>query len=96
MSLLDKLVEKKDLDVYLRLRIRRLRQEITERLHKYPEKDRAALVKHFNSKIKELSKLHGALTNNKIKTDCKKMWKHFNYITAMEKKLADAKRRLKK
>ncbi len=79
MSLLDKLIEKKDLDSYLRLRIRRLKQEATERIGRYPEKDRATVVKMLDARIKELSKLGDAMRANTIKEKCKRMWRHFNY-----------------
>jgi len=81
MSLLDKLMEKKDLDAYLRLRIRRLKQEITERIDRYPAKDRERLMQTTEVRIKELSMLGNVLRSNTIKLKCKMMWKHFNYPT---------------
>lgn len=79
MTLLDKLIEKKDLEIYLRLRIKRLKQEITERLNKYPEKKRSEVIKRTEGRIKELLKLEDALKRNTLKNKCKRMWKYFNY-----------------
>ena len=79
MTLLDKLLEKKDLDTYLRLRISRLKQEIKERINRYPEKQRSEIIKTTEARIKELSKLGDALRSNTIKNKCKQMWKHFHY-----------------
>ena len=55
-------MEKKDLDTYLRLRIRILRQ-------KHPEQE---------ARINELSLLGNALHSNSIKVKCKKMWEYLN------------------
>ena len=79
MSLLEQLLEKKDLDTYLRLRIRRLKQEITERLTNYPEKERSKVIATTRARIKELSKLWNALRSNNIRNKSKQMWRHFNY-----------------
>ena len=70
-------MEKKDILLYLRFRIRRLNQERRERIKNYPEKDRERISKLLEVRIKELDRLLQRISENKLKEDCKEMWRHF-------------------
>jgi len=77
VSLLEKLLEKKDLSAYLRLRLARLKED-SRAMNKYPEKDRELIRERIEGRIRELDRLKGLLDANYIKADCKKMWRHFD------------------
>ncbi len=79
MSLLDKLIEKKDLDTYLRLRIRELKESIKDVIkQKGNEKDRERRIGLIHSRIKEICKLGDLIRGNKLKDTCKSLWRKFN------------------
>lgn len=77
MSLLNKLIEKKDLIAYLRLRTRRLKEELKE-IKKYPEQKRELIQRGLQGRIRELNKIGGLITSKKLKITSKKYWKHFD------------------
>ena len=77
MTILDSLIEKKDILIYLKFRRKRLREELKD-IEKYPEKKREGIVKVLGVRIKELDRLLQLILENKLKEDCKMMWNHFN------------------
>lgn len=77
MGLLDKLIEKKDLVAYLRLRTRRLKDNLKD-IKKYPEKNREMINQKIQARIKEINKLGGLITSKKLREASKKYWRHFN------------------
>lgn len=82
MSLLDKLVEKKDIDAYCRLRAARLKEDAAN-IKKYPEQKRELIRERIRGRVEELDKLRGMLTEagiKGIKKECKLLWKHFEYV----------------
>lgn len=86
MSILDKLIEKKDLKVYCQLRIRRFKESL-ERIKDYPEPRRELLRQRYLGRIRELEHLQGRLGDPKqLKIDCKNLWRHFD-LRKKEKEL---------
>ncbi len=75
--ILNNLMEKKDILLYLRFRIKRLNQERKERIGDYPEEDRERIVKLLEGRVKELDRLLQKISENKLKEDCKEMWRYF-------------------
>ena len=75
--ILDKLLEKKDIDIYLWLRIKRLEQTLRQDIKTYPENRREIIAERLSSKISELGKLRFILKNNILKDRSKLMWQHF-------------------
>lgn len=78
MSILDKLMEKKDLDAYLNLRIEFLNNIETEELTKLPEKERGFVQERFVGRKIELKKLLTLLKENKIKDMSKQYFREIN------------------
>ena len=77
MTILDSLIEKKDILIYLKFRRKRLREELKD-IEKYPEKKREGIVRVLEVRIKELDRLLQLILENKLKEDCKMMWNYFN------------------
>jgi len=67
MTILDKLMEKKDLKTYIEYRIKFLEQEQTSEMLKLPESERGFIQERFHGRILELIRLKSALQNDKIK-----------------------------
>jgi hypothetical protein len=78
MSILDKLMEKKDLAAYIDLRIDYLNVTKTEVIMRQPEKKRGLIQKRFEGRIDELEKLKILLCQNKIKDMGKEYFKQMN------------------
>ncbi len=78
MSILDKLMEKKDLDAYLNLRIEFLNNIETEELTKLPEKERGFVQERFVGRKTELKKLLTLLKEDKIKDMSKQYFRDIN------------------
>jgi len=77
MDLLDKIIETKDLKIYLDLRCRRLREHARNIKTEKPA-NRQKLIDKYHVRIKELERLKKLINNKTLKRDCKQMWKHFN------------------
>ncbi len=67
MAILDKLIEKKDLSIYIDFRIEYLNSIKTDEIMSRPEKERGLIQERFNGRILELEKLKDLLCQNKIK-----------------------------
>lgn len=76
MTILDNLIEKKDILLYLKFRIKRLKEE-SNQIKKYPQEDRARVHKLLTVRRAELDRLLQLISEGKLKQDCKKMWNHF-------------------
>ena len=77
MAILDNLIEKKDITLYLLFRKRILEEERKKGMKRYPAKDREKQNKLLQVRKAELGRLLQLLSKNKLKEDCKKMWRHF-------------------
>jgi len=73
--ILDNLIEKKDLILYLKFRIDGLKKEL-KRIQKYPKNKREDIVLRLEIRIKENRRLLLLISENKLKENCKKMWKY--------------------
>ncbi len=78
MAILDKLMEKKDLDAYINLRIEFLNTIETEELIKLPEKERGFVQERFAGRKIELKKLLTLLKEDKIKDMSKQYFREIN------------------
>ncbi len=72
---LDELMEKKDLRIYLKLRIERLEREMKNIPHTISLQKIGIVVERMNGRLKELKRLLHLLEGGEIKLACKKMWK---------------------
>ena len=75
--ILENLIEKKDLVLYLKFRIDGLKKELKS-IQKYPKKKREEIVLRLEIRIKENRKLLQLISGDKLKENCKKMWKHLD------------------
>lgn len=75
MSILDKLVEKKDLEAYLGLRAAFLRNEMTEEIRKQPDSKKELIHERFNGRILELDLLKRVVKSGNMKKDSKRYYK---------------------
>ena len=75
--ILENLIEKKDLVLYLKFRIECLKKELKS-IQKYPKNKRENIVLRLEIRIKENKKLLQLILGNKLKEDCKKMWKYLD------------------
>ena len=78
MSILNKLMEKKDLAAYIDLRTGYLNSIKTEEIMKRPEKERGLIQERFEGRIDELEKLKTLLCQDKIKDMGKEYFKQMN------------------
>jgi len=78
MSILDKLMEKKDLSSYIDFRIGYLNSIKTDEIMKQSEKERGLVQERFNGRILELEKLKRHLSQDKIKEMSKEYFKEIN------------------
>jgi len=74
MVLLDKLIEKKDLMLYTKLRIELLQKELKKIPKKTEPKKRQMALKQVRGRIMELKRMRAIL--NKIKDQSKTIWKN--------------------
>jgi hypothetical protein len=73
--ILDKLLEKKDLVVYLKLRIKECQKHMRE-IKKFPYRERGLIKKSFEGRVKELDLLIKNINN--IKDEGKNLWRNQN------------------
>lgn len=78
MTILDKLMEKKDLDAYINLRIEFLNAIESEELEKLPEKERGFVQERFKGRKIELKQLLTLLKEDKIKDMSKRYFQKIN------------------
>ena len=78
MAILDKLMEKKDLDAYINLRSEFIDSIIEKEISKLPEKERELLRQRFVGRKVELRKLLRLLREDKIKDMSKEYFRKIN------------------
>jgi hypothetical protein len=78
MSILDKLMEKKDLKTYIEFRMKFLEQEREAEILKQPESERGFVQERFYGRMLELQKLKDVLEKDLIKHDAKLYYKKIN------------------
>lgn len=78
MTILDKLIEKKDLAAYIDFRIEYIESVKNKELMKLPEKERGFIQERFKGRTLELVKLKNLLFQNKIKDVGKDYFKKIN------------------
>ncbi len=74
MGILDELVEKKNLRIYIDCRIQVLKSEMIKEMEKQPEKKREVIRQRFKGRIAELEKLNTALESGKLKQMAKRYY----------------------
>lgn len=75
MSILEKLLEKKDLDIYLVTRWNALKRMADAEIRKAPVKNRQLVRGRFEGRMLELKMLRKLLKQNLIKDVAKKNWR---------------------
>jgi len=78
MAILDKLMEKKDLDAYINLRLEFIDSVMHKEVAKLPEKERELIRQRFVGRKIELRKLLRLLKEDKIKDMSKKYFQKIN------------------
>ena len=78
MAILDKLMEKKDLDAYINLRLEFIDSIIEKEISRIPEKERELVRQRFVGRKVELRKLLILLKEDKIKDMSKKYFQKIN------------------
>lgn len=78
MTILDKLMEKKDLDAYINLRLEFIDSIMEKEIFKLPEKERELLRQRFVGRKVELKKLLRLLKEDKIKDMSKEYFRKIN------------------
>ncbi len=78
MTILDKLMEKKDLTIYIDFRIEYLNSIKENEIINRPEKERGLIQERFKGRIDELEKLKSLLAQDKIKDMGKEYFRHIN------------------
>ncbi len=79
--LLDQLLEKKDVELYLKMRIEFLRGIKHDSVMKETLKNRSLIAKRFEGRIEELTKLLHIVTNGQVKNMSKS---YFHKLEKME------------
>ena len=78
MTILDKLMEKKDLNTYIINRIKFLEQEREPEMLRTPESERGFIQERFMGRIMELKKLKEVLGKDLIKENSKEYYRKTN------------------
>ena len=79
MSILDKLVERKDILIYIGLRIEMLKRD-KKYVKDLPEETRQKAIVKLNGRIKELERMKQVIHEHKEKELSKKYWNEVNEI----------------
>lgn len=74
MSILDKLMEKKDIESYLELRAKFLKKTMTNEILKLEPEDREFVKERFKGRISELEIMIEKIRSNTIKLDSKRYY----------------------
>ena len=84
MSILDKLVEKKDLEAYFGLRAAFLRNEMIGEIQKQPDSKKEIIHERFKGRIIELDLLKQVVKSDNIKRDSKRYYKATHAVDEVE------------
>jgi len=76
--ILDKLVEKKDLEAYLSLRADFLKSEMDSEIQKLKPQDREFIRERFKGRISELNQLSNTIKQDTMKRDSKWCYKQLH------------------
>lgn len=74
--ILDKLMEKKDLMIYIDLRIQHLKKVYEKQFLGFSPKIRSKVAERHKGRIKELNKLKSVIIGTKLKEIDKRYWKN--------------------
>ncbi len=75
MTILDKLIEKKDLMTYINVRIEHLSKDMRKTILSTPKEDREKVKQRMVGRIKELKVLKDCVHRNDVKEMSKHYWK---------------------
>lgn len=75
MGILNELVEKKDLSVYIQERIKQLERTRRDTVKSKDLKHRQTTINKMNARIVELKKLQAVLSNNEVRKMSIKYWR---------------------
>ena len=78
--ILEQLMEKKDLFIYIDLRINQLKDVRKKAVEVTKEKRKAIIYERFSGRIRELIDLKELIKSNQIKDKSKYLWKKYNNI----------------
>lgn len=78
MAILDKLMEKKDIEAYLNLRLEFINSIMEGEIAKLPEKERGFIQERFIGRKIEIKKILSLLKADKIKDMSKKYFQEIN------------------
>lgn len=78
MSLLDKLMEKKDIRIWISFRIQELEMDRQKVISETKPMDRELIKERFNGRFRELQHLRTILNHNELKNDAKRMYHKTN------------------
>lgn len=73
-AILDKLMEKKDIKIYLKARMAEVRRVKREQVSKIPEKDRERFRQRMNGRLAELEHLRAVLSQDHLKEQSLELW----------------------
>ena len=84
--ILDKLMEKKDLKIYIRARTAEVRRIKREQITKLPPKDREQFRQRMNGRLQELDRLNNLLAQDCLKKSSLELWsRNWKDITGEDK-----------
>lgn len=72
--ILDKLIEKKDLLIYITMRMKELSHRKQDVIESATPRERQALAERFNGRLKELQLLKKAIVQSTLKKEAKHYW----------------------
>ncbi len=82
--ILEQLMEKKDLLIYIDLRIRQLKEQRNKTINETENKKKAMIWERFNGRILELMNIKDLIHNNGIKSKCKYLWEKYGNTPKIE------------
>ena len=83
MGILDKLLEKKDIEAYLEFRIEFLKITMTDEISKLDPKEREFVRERFKGRISELGNTLTSIREDDVKTDSKWYYEQIYKIKSM-------------
>jgi hypothetical protein len=83
MGILDQLIEKKNLMIYIDMRIRQLEKEMEKEVGRQPPRKRGLMVQKFRGRVEELRSLKAIVANNKVKERAISTWRNVNPRSAL-------------
>ena len=87
MTILDKLLEKKDVYAYIKFRIDEIRLQKNEVLTFTKDKEKQLIIERFDGRILELEQLKTTISQGKLKTKSKSYSRKLDKLNKKEIKL---------